>query len=91
MVIQKQGILPIKIQESLAKVWPLFLVISSTLLVFALEIAITGFIPTMNNPKTVLSMMFICLITEVVVLPLTFISGFAHDKAMNPIIAREEK
>ncbi len=84
-------ILPIKIQESLAKLWPSFLVISSALLVFALEIAVTGFIPAMNNPEIVLSVMLICLLAEVVVLPLAFISGFAHDIAMNHIIARAEK
>ena len=84
-------ILPIKIEVPLARLWPSFLIISSALLVFALEIAVTGFIPGINNPETVLSVMLICLIAEVVVLPLTFISGFAHDKAMNPTIACEEK
>lgn len=74
--------LPVKLQEPLAKLWPLSLVISSVLLVFVLEIATTGFIPAVNNPETVLSVMLVCLVAEILVLPLTFIAGFAHDIAI---------
>lgn len=83
--------LPVKIQKPLGKLWPWFLIISSALLVFVIEIGITGFVPAMNDPEAVLSVMLICLAAEVVILPLTFISGFAHDMAMKPIIAREDK
>jgi len=72
-------ILPVKIQKPLGKLWPWFLIISSALLVFVLEIAITGFVPAVNDPEAILSIMLSCLGMEVVVLPLTFVSGFARD------------
>ena len=79
-------ILPTKIQKPLGKLWPWSLVISSSLLVFVLEIAITGFVPTVNDPEAVLSIMLSCLGVEAAVLPLTFVSGFAQDIAMRPSI-----
>lgn len=84
-------ILPAKIQMPLGKLWLWCLIISSALLVFVLEIAITGFVPAVNDPDVVLSVMLICLVVEAVVLQLTFISGFAHDIAMESIIARLDK
>jgi hypothetical protein len=84
-------ILPGKIQVLLGKLWLWCLIISSALLVFALEIAITGFVPTMNDPEAVVSVMLICLAAEVVILPLTFYSGFAYDMSVKPIILRENK
>jgi hypothetical protein len=84
-------ILPLKIQKPLGKLWLLFLIISSALLVFVLEIGITGFVPAVNDPEAVLSIMLSCLGMEVVVLPLTFVSGFAYDIAMRPHIAFDEK
>jgi hypothetical protein len=68
-----------KLQVPLASLWTMFLIISSTLLLFALEIAVTGFVPFLNDPDAVVSVMLICLAAEVLLLPLTFISGFAHD------------
>lgn len=84
-------ILPVKIQKPLGKLWPWSLVISSSLLVFVLEIAITGFVPAVNDPEAVLSIMLSCLGVEVGVLPLTFVSGFAHDIAMGPNITLDDK
>ena len=84
-------ILPVKIQKPLGKLWPWFMIISSALLVFVLEIAITGFVPAVNDPEAVLSIMLSCLGMEVVVLPLTFVSGFAHDIAMRHNITLDEK
>lgn len=84
-------VLPIKIQKPLGKLWTWLLMISSALLVFVLEIAVTGFVPTVNDPETVLSVMLLCLLAEAVVLPLTFISGFAYDIAMRHNIALDEK
>ncbi len=84
-------ILPGKIQLPLGKRWRWCLIISSALLIFVLEIATTGFVPAMNDPEAVLSVMLICLAAEAVILPLTFISGFSHDIAMRPIIAHEDK
>ena len=84
-------ILPVKIQKPLGKLWPWSLVISSSLLVFVLEIAITGFVPAVNDPEAVLSIMLSCLGVEAAVLPLTFVSGFAQDIAMRPNITLAEK
>jgi len=67
------------------------LVISSALLVFALEIATTGFVPAVNDPEAVLSIMLSCLGMEVVALPLTFISGFARDIVLSPNITLNQK
>jgi hypothetical protein len=82
-------ILPAKLQGPLGKLWPWCLAFGSLLLVFALQIAMTGFVPTVSDPETVLSIMLFCLAAEIVVLPLTFIAGFAHDIAMRPHIAAE--
>ncbi|MBI5932385.1 MAG: hypothetical protein HY867_01655 [Chloroflexi bacterium] len=79
-------ILPRKIQEPLGKLWLWSLIISSALLVFVLEIGVMGFVPAVNDPDAVLSIMLTCLGMEVAVLPLTFVSGFAHDIAMSPNI-----
>jgi len=84
-------VLPIKIQESLAKVWPWSLVVSATLLVIALIIATTGFVPGVNDAEKVLSIMLICLALEVLALPLTFVSGFAHDIVLVPKVTGNEK
>jgi len=84
-------ILPEKIQMPLGRLWLWALIISSALLVFVLEIAITGFVPTVNDPEVALSVMLICLAAEAVLLPLTFISGFAYDVAAKPTSAREAK
>ena len=84
-------ILPLKIQKPFGKLWPWSLIISSALLVFVLEIGVTGFVPTVNDPEAVLSIMLSCLGMEVIVLPLTFVSGFAHDIAMRPNIVLHEK
>lgn len=77
-------ILPVKIQKPLGKLWPWSLMISSVLLVFVLEIGVTGFVPAVNDPDVVLSIMLFCLGLEVLILPLTFISGFAYDIATKP-------
>jgi hypothetical protein len=71
--------LPGGLQETLGKLWPSTLVVSSGLMLFALVIAITGFVPGMTDPDAVLSVMLVCLASEVVMFPLTFISGFARD------------
>ena len=84
-------ILPVKLKKPLGKLWSCSLIISSALLIFVFEIAITGFVPVVNDPDAVLSIMLSCLGLEAVVLPLTFVSGFAHDVAMRPAIALSEK
>ncbi len=81
--------LSVKSQARLAKCWPWSLVISAALFVLALAIATTGFMPGVVNPDTVLAVMLACLGAVVVLLPLALVSGFAHDIAMKPVIARK--
>lgn len=72
-------ILSVRIQKPPAKLWLASLVISTGLLAFALEIATTGFVPGVTDPETALSVMLFCLGMEVIMFPLTFVTGFAHD------------
>ena len=71
--------LPGGLQATLGKLWPGTLVVSSGLMLFALAIAVTGYVPGMADPDAVVTVMLICLASEVVMFPLTFISGFARD------------
>jgi len=82
-----QKILPIQIRKPLAMLWPWSLAISAGLLVFALVIATTGFVPGVRDSEVVLSIMLFCLAVEVIALPLTFVTGFAHDIVLEPILA----
>jgi hypothetical protein len=77
-------ILSVGIRKLLTSLWPWTLVISAGLLVFALEIATTGFVPGVNDPETALSVMLFCLGMEVLMFPLTFVSGFAYDIFAKP-------
>lgn len=80
-----------RVQGPLGKMWIWCLVIISALLVFALVIAVTGFIPGLNDPDTVLMTMGLCLLVVMAGLPLTFISGFAYDIVMKPTVPDEDK
>ena len=73
-----------RVQGPLSKMWIWCLVIISSLLVFALVIAVTGYIPGVNDPDAVLMTLGLCLLVVMAGLPLTFISGFAHDIVMKP-------
>ena len=84
-------ILPIRIREPLGKLWSWALIIGSSLIVFVLEIAIFGFVPSVNDPDTALSIMLSCLGAGYGVLLLTFVAGFAHDVVMRPNIVLDEK
>jgi hypothetical protein len=77
-------VLPAKIHKPLGKLWPRCLAIVSFLFVFALQIAITGFVPGMSDPEKVLAVTMLCLGLAAILLPLTFMSGFAQDIAMRP-------
>mgnify|MGYP003430117681 FL=1 len=80
-------ILPIQIQKLLARLWPGSLAMSAGLLVFALVIATTGFVPGVRDSEVVLSIMLFCLGMEVIALPLTFVTGFAHDIVLDSNLA----
>jgi hypothetical protein len=75
-------ILPARAVKPLIKVWLGLLIICAALWVVTLVIATTGFVPGVSDPDTVLTIMLIGLSLQIVVLPLTFISGFAHDLAV---------
>jgi hypothetical protein len=72
-------VLPTKSLAPLAKLWQVSLIVSATLLVVALILATTGFVPMVDDPEVVLSIMLVCLGLEVIAFPLTFVSGFAYD------------
>jgi len=74
-----QKVLPKKSLNPLSKLWKWSLISSATLLVIALILATTGYIPMATDPEVVLSIMLACLGLEVILLPLTFITGFAYD------------
>ncbi len=84
-------ILSIRIREPLGKLWLWTLIISSSLIVFVLEIGTFGFVPSVNDPDTVLSIMLTCLGAGYGVLLLTIVAGFAHDIVMRPDIVPDEK
>lgn len=83
--------LPEKVQGPLGRMWLGCLMIGVALMVFVFGIAITGYVPTLNDPEAVLSVMLLCLATELVILPLTFISGFAKDISQKPDAAPGEQ
>ena len=64
--------------------WPWSLAISAGLLVFALVIATTGFVPGVRDAEAVFSIMLVCLGMEAIALPLTFVTGFVYDIAVEP-------
>jgi len=59
-------------------------------MLFALAIAITGFVPTVNEPDKVLSIMLSFLAMEIIFIPLTFVTGFAHDIVMKSNTSQSE-
>lgn len=67
------------VRRVLTRLWLIFLIISSLLILFVLEIAIFGFVPGISNPDTISTVMLSALGTGFVFLILAFISGFAHD------------
>jgi hypothetical protein len=79
--------LPMQSRWSFARLWPWCLSISAGLLMFALVVATTGFVPGVRDSEVVLSIMLFCLEMEVIALPLTFVTGFAYDIALEPNIA----
>jgi len=72
-------VLPESVRRVLAKLWLWSLIVGSLLLVMALEIAIFGFVPGVNNPDLILIIMLSSLGVGLGVFLLTFVAGFAHD------------
>ena len=72
-------VLPESGRRVLAKLWLWSLIAGALLLVMALEIAIFGFVPGVNDPDLILIIMLSGLGVGLGVLLLTFVGGFAHD------------
>ena len=72
-------VLPQDVRRVLAKLWLWSLVAGALLLVMVLEIAVTGFVPGVNDPDLILTIMLAALGVGLGVLLLTFVAGFAHD------------
>ena len=72
-------VLPICIREFLSKLWRPFLVASSLLILYTLQIAIFGFVPGVSNPDSISIVMVSTLGFGLLFLILAFISGCAHD------------
>jgi len=71
--------LPEKIRRVLATLWPFSL--SAVLICFliALEIAVFGFVPGIENPDTALAICWSLLLAAWILLLFSFVSGFAYD------------
>ncbi len=65
--------------NKISKAWPIFLTLSSCLLVFALLTATFGLLPSMINPYHIMLIMVTTLIVDIFCLLLTFISGYYRD------------
>lgn len=71
--------LPAGVRRALAGQWLACVTISSLLLLFALEIAIFGFVPGVSNPDLITVYMLASLGSSLILFLLAFISGLAHD------------
>ncbi len=76
--------IPEKVRKGLSKLWMGLLAVSSIILLAVLAIAITGYVPALHDPESVLSIMLLCLCAVIVILPLAIVSGIANDLAANP-------
>lgn len=72
-------ILPVSGRAVLGKLWPVTLPFSAGMILFALEIAMFGFVPGMSNPDSIVIVMLSSLGLGLLLLLLSTISGFAHD------------
>jgi hypothetical protein len=72
-------VLPESVRRVLAKLWLWSLIAGSLLVVMALEIAIFGFVPGVNEPDLISIIMLSSLGVGLGVFLLTFVAGFAHD------------
>ena len=72
-------VLPEKIRQVLAKLWPFSLIAILICFFIALEIAIFGFVPGIDDPDTALVICWSFLLTAWILLLFTFVNGFAYD------------
>lgn len=72
-------VLRTRARKILTRLWLIFLIVSTLLILFVLEIAIFGFIPGISNPDTINTVMLFTLGVGFVFLILAFIAGIAND------------
>lgn len=72
-------VLPTCVRSFLSKLWRPFLIISSVLILYTLQIAIFGFVPGVSNPDSISMVMVSTLGVGLLFLIAAFISGCAHD------------
>lgn len=72
-------VLPVGIRRFLSKLWRPFLIASSLLILFTLQIAIFGFVPGVSDPYSISMVMVSNLGVGLLFLILAFILGCAHD------------
>jgi len=72
-------LLPEIIRGVLARVWPFSLSVVLICFLIALEIAIFGFFPGVENPDTALAISWSFLLVAWIALLFSFVSGFAYD------------
>jgi hypothetical protein len=82
-------VLPEKIRQVLAKLWPFSLCVVLICFLIALEIAIFGFIPGVDNPDTALAICWSLLLAAWVLLLFTIVNGLAYDIQQRPIEQNE--
>lgn len=78
--------LSVSARKIFSELWLLCLITSSLLLLFALEIAIFGLVPSVKDPDRISMVMLFSLGSCLVLYILAFISGFAHDIEKQEII-----
>lgn len=75
-------VFPVGVRRFLSKLWFPFLVASSLLILYTLQIAIFGFVPGISNPDSISLVMVTTLGIGLLFLVFSFISGCAHDIEM---------
>jgi hypothetical protein len=74
-----QRVVPLRVGAALDGLWPGLLVASFALAAFALEVAITGFVPGVTDPNQIQLVCWSALVITLMVLAAAIVGGFAHD------------
>jgi hypothetical protein len=72
-------VLPEGQRRLLARLWPWFLVLATTLFLLGLVISVTGWFPGVSDPDQILRIDWSMLLTALVLFLLAFVAGFAYD------------
>jgi len=72
-------VLPQSIWPFLSKLWIITLIVSSVVILIALEIAVFGFIPGMTNPENIQNTALILVLISAILYVISFIAGFGHE------------